>query len=63
MVFAIVVFTFGPVLAPVPVAAAQATAFVFSPLKPIIAYPLALVIMPVSAGECRADARKYCQAE
>jgi hypothetical protein len=58
------VFTFGPVLAPVPIAAAQATAFEFSPLKLIIASPLALAIMTVSAGGgYRAEARKYCQAE
>jgi len=61
--FAIVVFTFGPVLAPVPIAAAHTTAFEFSPLKLFIAYSLALAIMAVSAGECRADAREYCQAE
>ena len=62
--FAIVVFTFGQVLAPVPIAAAHTTAFEFSPLKLFIAYSLALAIMAVSAGSrCRADAREYCQAE
>ncbi len=62
--FAIVVLTFGPVLAPVLIAAAQTTAFEFSPLKLFIAYSLALAIMTVSAGSrCRANAWKYCQAE
>jgi len=64
VMFAIVVFTFGLVLAPVPIAAAQTTALQFSPLKLIITSLLALTIMTVSAGSrCRANAWKYCQAE